>query len=221
MNVEWKCLAALIAVFMTFGARAATFNLDFSVGGDSNVFPSGSYAILVADTGNNGFQALSDSFLLTSATNMPLGTLLGSDDVIILTSLTGLSLVDFGTGQDGFSFGNITFDTSQFPSVPWTAGDPLALFWFQSGSSNEGDPFGFYRSDVFDAELGATIAFETPENGNSRSIVDLSTTFDGNTSPEEYLANNGVIVVPEPSVCVLLLMAALFLSICRIPRRSG
>lgn len=181
--------------------NAVIFNLSVDIGGISDAFPTDSVGLLVADTGSNGFQFLSDSSLLQGVSNTSVGALIGADDLIFATNLN--------FSENLFNLGSTSFNTSSL-SVAWDAGDAIALVWFQAGTSNVGDSYGFYRSSSFDSSLGATIAFVTPSSGNHQ-IVDISTTLGGNTQLSGYTVNNNAIAapIPEPASALLLGLGAL------------
>ncbi len=191
-------------------ASGITFTLNMTMGGDSTVFPTGSYGILVADTGGDGFQALTSSQLLQGATTLSPNSLLGSNDLIVFSNLSLLS----SGGNNYFELGATNFDTNLFTSANWAAGNQLGVFWFQSGSSNAGDSFGFFRSD---SVANGTISFVTPSAGSTSSIVNTTAALGGTTTPQQYSAQppGGVIAVPEPSATALIVIGIAAVPIVR------
>ncbi len=206
-------LAAAAFVALTPTVSASTFNLQGSIGGTSTAFPNSSYGFLLADTAGDGFQFLTDTSLLSGVRNASANSFIGADDLIFSLDL---QLFDAGAGQNAFEIPLQSFDTTAI-AANWDAGDPFALVWFQSGTSNTNDPFGFYRTDTQYSNNGSNIAFITP--GNESAILnDLATGTPGisnpSTSANASSASNGnIAAIPEPGTVALVGLALISLRI--------
>lgn len=194
-----KKIILLITSLLSFNASASvSFNLSYTIGGISGLTDGTSRAILVADTSGNGFSGLTDALTLKDF-NFTNGSRVGDDMVLAV-----MTAQDLG-GVSGFAFSTTAFDST---NAVWNGflaeNQKLGIFWFPSGSNNEGETYGFYRSD----SIGdfATRAYQTPTNGSTDSIFTLTTELGGSVTPAQIAANNGVIGVPEPSRMVLALV---------------
>lgn len=204
-------LAGACALFVPDrDAEAFLFNLAAGIGGDSAAFSATAKGIMVVDTLGNGFQALADPSLLSGAIGAAQYASLGADDLIFAPSIF-LTIFDFkdgnpgdGDNEFGFDMQVRQFDTSV--SANWSQNDPVGLFWFNSGTSNPGDAFSFFRSD--DVAQG-DIAFLNPAAGATNSIVNTSTKLmpPGSTTTAQFKANDGIIPIPEASSSLLVLLA--------------
>ncbi len=217
MNVRILPLAAVVSLFLCLPANASTFSLRATIGGNNGAFPTGSYGFLVADTANDGFQFQSDTSLLTGVRSATENSFLGSDDVIFAINLI---LGDLGSGQNGFELDLRSFTTTAV-NPAWDAGDNFALVWLQNGTSQTGDPFGFYRSDTVNTGNGSNIAFVTPgTTGTDQNLFDLAQGLSGGGTPVgNYTANNGTIAaIPEPATILLIGFAPILLRLLRSAR---
>src|SRR6056297_218525 len=92
-------LIALVAsCFLPTALRADSITLQFFLGGFDDI-PEGTSGILVADSNNDGFEAV---FLAAAdGTALQSGTAIaGSDDIIL--AVTAASSVGFSNGETGF-----------------------------------------------------------------------------------------------------------------------
>lgn len=205
-------------------ARAVLFNMDVDVGVDNSAFPTGTLGILMIDTANDGFEALNDPLLLLNALSAGVGSLIGTNDRILLTNL---AVGDTSGEGNEFLVNTTLYDTSSIPG--WSSGDYLGLFWFPSGSSALNQPFGFYRTTAVDPLGGpGSIGFVTPSAGDW-SLVNISTAAGGITAsyttgydPDTMDGGlTGVIAaVPEPSVLLMVMAGSVGLFLWS-RRKSG
>lgn len=157
--------------------------------------PITSYAVLVADTGSNGFlgsytSAADADFSIFSGTSLTIGSSISGagDDQIIGV----FRMQDFG-GASGIQ-GSLSGINVVSGSL--AANQQLAVYWFPTvtttsiaGTLSE---YGFYRSDTVDAS--SDIAFVMPGDGANVNLYAFN--FDGGSVP---VGGFVAVAVPEPS----------------------
>ena len=178
--------------------NAATFLLDFAIGELSGLTDGVSKAILVADTGNNGFRGISTSAEDIASFSLTTGSFAGDDLVLAV-----MTAEDLGSSQFGFEFSGTSFNTSVGWGA-WAPGQKLGVYWFGSGSNAVGQGFGFYRTDSVE---DGTIGYVTPVDG-TYSLASATTSL-GGTGFAESPTIGTIGVIPEPSRMVLLGIAGL------------
>jgi hypothetical protein len=158
--------------------------------------PVSSYAVLVADTGSDGFlgaytSAANANFSAFGGTSLTVGSALsgsGNDEIVGVFTMT-----DFG-GASGFS-GTLTGINVVSGSL--AAGQQLAIYWFPTitttsiaGSVSE---YGFFRSDspVSNSDIG----FIMPGDGSNVNLFALTVSATGDLAESALTA----VAVPEPS----------------------
>lgn len=189
-------------------ATAFNFDMRFELAGTDTQIPNAT-ALLVAATGGSSFAPLlSNTQFLQNATSFGVGDQFGGSYQVVANSFQR----DDGPGEAFLFFDEQTFTLSG----AWEAGDPLAIVWFPSGTSNVGDPYSFYRFFSL-TPPSADANFVTPTIQPIASwdiLADISSSSppidDGTTTFE-----TGVIAVPEPGIVALIgigLMTVLYLS---------
>ncbi|HCN31360.1 MAG TPA: hypothetical protein DIT64_22165 [Verrucomicrobiales bacterium] len=198
MKSRFTALSFMMMLGSSFAST--TFNLTFAIGDIQGLTAGVSKAILVADTGGNGFANLLSNPGSISGFTFANGSTVG-DDMVIWSATAS----DFGGGALGFDFGSLGFNTAN-PQWGGLLGhnQQLGVLWFPTGSNSEGNAFGFYRSDLIEAP--GDRAYFTPLDGATNSILTLTDAVGGNVSPSAISANDGVIGVPEPSRMILALL---------------
>jgi hypothetical protein len=170
--MKLKILLTLPAFYCV--SLVADVSLDVEMGdffsADGTDAPIGTYAILVSDTGSDGFlgsytSAADADFSIFSGTSLTSGSILsgtGNDEIIGV-----FQMADLGTGGSSFFSFLTGIDISGSSSL--SSGQNLAVYWFPTitntsitGSVNE---YGFYRSDSVDTASGSDIAFVMPTDG--------------------------------------------------------
>ncbi len=133
-----------------------------------------SIGFLTVDTKGDGFVGRNDPdnlvAFLKGASNLGRGDQVGDD-----LFLARFEAADVG-GSIGFdSGGNIGLD---YGLDLLSEGLELALLYFPSGTSVDGDAFHYYRSDsITDGGLNGTIGYKTPQPGATNRIVSLQSSF--------------------------------------------
>jgi hypothetical protein len=164
MSKKTLLLGLAPILFLALGARAATYNIAFSVGGNSTDFPSASKGFLIVDPARDGFDFITSNTTLTGKSDSKANDKWGDDDIVIFA---GLLTEEFSDQVRGFNKPPAEISTDQ-----WKEGDKLALVWFPSGASTPGSDYSYYTSDKVDHPSG-TIPFEVSKNGSTDSIIAL------------------------------------------------
>jgi hypothetical protein len=164
MSKKTLLLGLAPILFLALGARAATYNIALSVGGNSTDFPSTSKGFLIVDPARDGFDFITSNSTLTGKSDSKANDKWGDDDIVIFA---GLLTEEFPDQARGFNKSPTEISTDQ-----WKEGDKLALVWFPSGASTPGSDYSYYTSDKVDHPSG-TIPFEVSKNGATDSIVAL------------------------------------------------
>ena len=153
--------------FLVVGARALTYNMELSVGGNSTDFPAASKGFLIVDTAGDGFDFVTDNSTLLGKSESKASEKWGDDDLVMFADL---STEDFENQVRGFNILPTEISTDK-----WKEGDKLALVWFPDGTSTAGSKFSYYTSNQVEHESG-TIPFEVSKNGDTDSIIALEVT---------------------------------------------
>lgn len=164
MSKKTLLLGLAPILFFALGARAVTYNIAFSVGGNSTDFPVASKGFLIVDPAGDGFDFVTDNSTLLGESDSKADDKWGDDDIVIFA---GLLTEEFPDQVRGFNKPPAEISTDQ-----WKEGDKLALVWFPSGASTPGSDYSYYTSDQVEHENG-TIPFEVSKNGATDSIVAL------------------------------------------------
>ncbi len=156
--------AFLILLLITGNLRSATFNIEISVGGVDSLFPEASKGVLIVDTAGDGFDFTSNSTLLLNGSESTVGSKFGNDDTVVLANLQTVPFPEIGRG---FNVPSTELNTESF-NANLKSGDKVALVWFPEGNSTAGKAYSYYTSNITN---NGTIAFVTPEDGSTDSIV--------------------------------------------------
>jgi hypothetical protein len=156
--------AFLILLLITGNLRSATFNIEISVGGADSLFPEASKGLLIVDTAGDGFDFTSNSTLLLNGSESTVGSKFGNDDTVVLANLQTVPFPEIGRG---FNVAVTELNTGSF-NENLKSGDKVALVWFPEGNSTAGKAYYYYTSNITN---NGTIAFVTPEDGSTDSIV--------------------------------------------------
>jgi hypothetical protein len=167
MSKKHLLLGLLSIFFLAAGARAVTYNVEFSVGGNSADFPVTSRGFLIVDTEGDGFDFVTSNSSLIGKSDSKANEKWGNDDIVVFA---GLQTVDFPNQGRGFNIPPTEISTDK-----WKEGDKLALVWFPAGASTPGSKFSYYTSEQVDHENG-TIPFQSSKNGATDSIIALGVT---------------------------------------------
>ena len=168
----------------------------------------GSVGVLVVDTAGDGFAGIDTSAADLLGATLTEGSTLGADDFILDVAIASDGFVP---GTFGFSGGS----TFTLGDDGVTAGDSVALYWFDAPADTpvgEGQTFGFLQP-AFDPASGGEAAWEVPgaNNANIR-LASLSADFTGDggsLANAGFIANNGVVPIPEPSAGLLAALAGI------------
>ena len=163
-------------IALTGAAHAGlVFTISYAIADLDDVVAGASVGVLVADTAGDGFMGISDvdGMMTNSLLGYPtsVGSALGDDRVLM--RMTGTTL---GTGVTGFESNPVSFNTDD---ALWAgaldSGQDIALLYFPNGTANDGDAFGFYRSDtVTDTTAGGNSGYITPMGGGNAAIRTLT-----------------------------------------------
>ena len=156
--------AFLILLLISGNLRSATFNIEISVGGADSLFPEASKGVLIVDTAGDGFDFTSNSTLLLNGSESNVGSKFGNDDTVLLANLRTVPFPEIGRG---FNVPTTELNTGSF-NANLKSGDKVALVWFPEGNSTAGKAYSYYSSNITN---NGTIAFVTPEDGSTDSIV--------------------------------------------------
>lgn len=156
--------AFLFLLLITGNLRSATFNIEISVGGAASLFPETSKGVVIVDTAGDGFDFTSNSTLLLNGSESTVGSKFGNDDTVVLANLQTVPFPEIGRG---FNVAATELNTEAF-NENFKSGDTVALVWFPEGNSTAGKAYSYYTSNITN---NGTIAFVTPEDGSSDSIV--------------------------------------------------
>lgn len=204
-----KYTLCALSLLLATGAATASITLDYSLaraftaGGASQVAP-GTIGVLVADTFGTG---------LPNASELVGATLSNGSSIGDARILRVFSAFDISTGGD-FGFQD-TFTISDFSGMTLgsqanTVGTDLGFYWFpgitSAGSTvNEGQSYGFFRTDTVDTNSGADMSYNMPGDGFSYTLASLDTSLGGSFAPSSFQANSVAIgISPEPSRMMLL-----------------
>lgn len=211
------CLLFIIFPLVSYSAVTIDVQVAELLDSSGAEVSTSSYAIIVADTGNDGFlgqytSALDADASVFTSTTLSVGQTIGgsSNDEIIGV----FQPLDFGSGVIGI---NGSISNLDITGGNVAAGQDLALFWFPtvttaSITSNVAQ-YGFYRSDTVDTGAAAPvpIAFFVPSDGTSTDLWVFDSILD-TTAPDPSMLT-AVVPVPEPAVysaviglCSLLLV---------------
>jgi hypothetical protein len=156
--------AFLVLLLISGNLRSATFNIEISVGGADSLFPEASKGALIVDTAGDGFDFTSNSTLLLNGSESTVGSKFGNDDTVVLSNLQTVPFPEIGRG---FNIAATKLNTGSF-NENLKSGDKVALVWFPEGKSTAGKAYSYYTSNITN---NGTIAFVTPEDGSTDSIV--------------------------------------------------
>ena len=156
--------AFLFLLLITGNLRSAIFNIEISVGGVDSLFPQASKGVLMVDTAGDGFDFISNSTILLNGSESTVGSKFGNDDMVVLANLQTVPFPEIGRG---FNVPATELNTESF-NENLKSGDKVALVWFPEGNSTAGKAYSYYTSNITN---NGTIAFVTPEDGSTDSIV--------------------------------------------------
>ncbi len=195
--------------------------------------PGTTQAVLVADTGGDGFNGVGDLVAGSAffAPSLIQGGLLDGDNDLILAVITAVEMNQLqrnavaGAPEPeilsappgpliGIEQNPILFDTSQAQWSSLQTGQQVGIFWFTDGSTGPGSPYGFYRNDAVGGD-GGDAPFFIPGPAAVANVIVLSDSaaFDdggglvAGTTPLASITANNAIVIPEPGALSLLLLA--------------
>lgn len=201
-----RYLLILLSIIPVFATAAVTITIDVQMGEFSSVSgsqaPLNSYAVVVADTLNNGFvgqytNASNASFGAFDGTSLTVGSPLGGSGDDEILGVFQMEAISGNTSQSGI-FGQIGIDTALRDA---TTGDNLAVFWFPtvSTASITGTltEYGYYRSDTVD--FASDIAFVVPGDPSNSNLFTFTFNLDG-TDPQLV----DLTAVPEPKAFALV-----------------
>jgi hypothetical protein len=200
-----KLRTILLPLFITLSVGHATITVQFQGGNFTDrlgaALSDGALGALVADETGAGFSGLADGSSDLVGSTLTVGQTLGSSNVRIL-GLVGAS--DIGTGPGGFAD---TFSITYSGNL--NQSDSLGFYWFPTLSSVGGNvgnsvDYGFYRSDIVDANAGADIAFVAPVDGFGYSLFTFDDTIDSSAPNASSFQAAYTTAVPEPSSFALL-----------------
>ncbi|HUF62727.1 MAG TPA: PEP-CTERM sorting domain-containing protein [Verrucomicrobiales bacterium] len=240
-------LAVLLGTATLGAADPFQFWFSFFLAEIPEAAPGITQAVVVADTGGDGFNGVGDKASGSSlfASTLISGGLLDGDNDLVLAVITAQEMDNLqhnavaGAPESeilgappgpviGIEQNPLLFDTS---SAPWSSlqpGQQVGVFWFIDGSTGPGSPYGFYRSDSVGGD-GGDAAFIVPGPGAVANIVVLSdsvafeesgSTVEGTTPLASITANNAV-VIPEPGALPLLLLSTTPLLLLHRKRRRS
>ena len=163
MKLFLRAFAAAILSTHAF----ASVSLEFQLGGVE--VPSGSIAVLAADTAGNGFTAPATA----PGTALAVGGAIGADDVIIAVFEPSL-LSEWGT-LEGFA-GFVA--ELRYEELGVAAGQDLILHVFPARAAGEairsGEPSASYRTeDLGEIAPASTMDFALPEDGGAHLLATL------------------------------------------------
>ncbi len=219
--------ALLFAVFMSWGWNhaSATVTLtwgaqDVTLSDATTKIPVGALWVLVADTANNGFGAVTNYNGVGTSLDVGGAPTIQADDLVLKRGA-----VDASDGAGMINFGAVLIGTLGSPAS-WSAGNPLALFWFPTFTTNDnatsGGSYGMYTTN---AALNGGLAWVTPSDGSTVSLSPLITSSAGGSQPNSLGAANLTVLgtIPEPSsvASLVLGLGALTLFLRRRPAKSG
>ena len=229
-SMRRRAVILLTALYLNpFGPLALVASVSFFLqvellntsAGPGAPTPQSSLVLLLADTARNGFAALQ------AGTGLTLGSLLGGGDKVLFRA----NLSALGTnGVLQTSTPSLDLDFTGSDSIPgsWSVGDPLAIVWFpnlslSSGLLVGGESYGRLTMGTSAFVVGAgSEAFETPANEKPdhrlsyiSNEVGANNLFGVRGSGSPTAAD--LVVVPEPSVPLLLMVAGCILYCSRRP----
>lgn len=200
-----RILLGIIALCTSATTTLASVTISFTAvelkSFDNSPAPLGSKAILVVDVDGSGFVGdyinSSADFGAFDGLSLTIGSTIGASTNQLLYVF---DVIDF---DDGGPFGvNDEFEFDLVGGI--STNDEIALYWFPEISSTTitGSLFqyGFFRSDTFDVNMGATSAFFIPADGNLDSIAVASIDIGGSTPTSALTA----MAIPEPSTYAAL-----------------
>jgi len=162
-------LAALSLGLAAFapGTVRATVSIEFQLGAVE--VPTGALGVLVADTGNNGFEEPA------SVPGVPLepGAVLGSDDVIVAV----FSERDLPAWAPGRGFAGV-FAALDYETLGVEAGQALVLYVFPDRAPGapvrSGEPYVAYRTgELGELSASSSMGFELPPDGGAYLLAAL------------------------------------------------
>ena len=160
-----SCTASLL--FLGGSAHSVTYNIEYSIGGNSTVFPATSKGFLIVDPARDGFDFVQNPSLLEGKSESKADDQWGNNDLVVFS---GLVTEIFPPDGRGFNIPPTKVSTDK-----WKEGDKVALVWFPDGTSIKGNNYSYYTSDSVESQLG-TIPFKVSKNGATDSTIALGVT---------------------------------------------
>ncbi len=198
----------LLAAVAPLAHGTVTINI---VGGDifgsstSTLAPNSTLMLVVADTDQNGFTST-----INAGDSAQAGSFLGgSDDLIVFKTDAS------GDGSEG-AFSIAASGLSLTGN--WSAGDPVAIYWFPGLTSADTSLAGGSIFNYFDNPVptGYSPSWVTPADSGSTTLVYLTDSQGGSTPDADGVAS--LTVVPEPATYAAL-AGVCFLGLALLRRR--
>lgn len=180
-------LATVLFVCLSSVHASVTINLAASKlkQADGNPMPTNGMVILVASTTNSTFDGPTASSFVSG------------DDVEV-------ARWDLSSTETP---GDINTDVLASLSGNWTGGDPLAIYWYPTLTTDAtmpggGTTYGYYRDPAAISTSGSdsSDAWFTPADGGTITLVFLTTDAGGTTNPPS--AGNASLVINTPPIAL-------------------